>query len=829
VGRWNAPWHMGCSVGVDPMDRPDPSAPAPEHLVQFYDADDALIATLAEYVGTGLATDRSCLVIATKDHRDALDERLRDAGLDLATAQATGQYVAVDAAHLLARIENGDGADSQRFAEVVGALFGRLPRGRPIRVFGEMVGLLLRRGQSDATLRMETLWNELGATRAFELLCAYPLASLGGSALAHPIVEICARHSRVIPAGGAARRAGEDERLRTIVSLQRQASSLQAEVTERNANESALRAVKEELEVQVQDLRRLHEMAVRLTGNLDVESVLREVLQAAVAVPGTNRGLLSLCDSERPGLALAVETGFDREFLDEVRSVPPGGGACGTAFAERRQVVVEDVTTDPVFASYRAAAGRAGFRSCHSTPLVTRRGDIVGVLSVFFAGPRRPSERELRLMDLHARIAADAIENARLHHRLQQELEDRKQSLAREHIARAEAESANRMKDEFLATVSHELRTPLNAILGWAHILRAGKPDEATVARGVEVIERNAQTQAQLVEDILDASRVITGSLRLTRAPLDLAAVINTATDSVRLAAEAKGIELVVVLDPAARQLSGDGSRLQQMVWNLLSNAIKFTAPGGRVEIRLARADGYAQIQVIDTGEGIAPQFLPFIFDRFRQADSTITRRHGGLGLGLAIVRHLAELHEGTVHAESAGEGYGSTFTIRLPLGAVAETERPAGPAAPAAAAPLQGVQLLVVDDDHDALDMLSLLLLEAGASVRTATSAAEALALLRWIRPDVLLSDLAMPDEDGYSLVRSLRAIERDSGRRTPAVALTAYVRVQDRARAVDAGFDVFVEKPADPEELVAVIGGLVDARAPRPPRGARPDTRPD
>jgi signal transduction histidine kinase/ActR/RegA family two-component response regulator len=817
---------MGCSQGVDPMERPDPIPTAPDHLVQFYDEDAALIGTLAEYIGTGLATDRSCLVIATKDHRDALDERLRRAGLDLANARAAGQYVAVDAAETLARIEVGDGADPQRFAEVVGALFGRLRPGRPTRVFGEMVGLLLARGRPEATLRLETLWNEFGATRAFELLCAYPLAQVGGRALAHPIVEICARHSRVIPAGDpsgrgrASRRGGEDERLRALVSLQRQASSLQAEVTERSAIESALRTVKEELEVQVHDLRRLHEMAVRITGNLDVESVLREVLQAAIAVPGTSQGLLSLCEPERSGLTPAVQAGFPREFLDEVRHVPPGGGACGTALAERRQVVVEDVTTDPVFASYRVAAERAGFRSCHSTPLFTRRGDIVGVLSVFFPGPRRPSERELRLMDLHARIAADAIENARLHHRLQQELEDRKQSLAREHIARAEAESANRMKDEFLATVSHELRTPLNAILGWAHILRAGAPDEATVARGVEVIERNAQTQAQLVEDILDASRVITGSLRLTRGPVDLAAVINTATDSVRLTAEAKGIELVVVLDPAARQISGDAGRLQQMVWNLLSNAIKFTSPGGRVEIRLTRIDGYAQIQVIDTGEGIAPQFLPFIFDRFRQADSTITRRHGGLGLGLAIVRHLTDLHEGTVEAESGGEGYGSTFTIRLPVGAAA-VERPAESAPPGAGAPLQGVQVLVVDDDQDALDMLSRLLGDAGASVRTATSAAEALALLRWIRPDVLLSDLAMPDEDGYSLIRSVRTLERESGRRTPAVALTAYVRVQDRARAVDAGFDVFVEKPVDPDELLSVVGGLVDSRGHRP-RGA-------
>jgi CheY-like chemotaxis protein/two-component sensor histidine kinase len=386
------------------------------------------------------------------------------------------------------------------------------------------------------------------------------------------------------------------------------------------------------------------------------------------------------------------------------------------------------------------------------------------------------------------------------------------------------------MKDEFLATVSHELRTPLNAILGWSHVLRAGKPDEATVARALEVIERNAQTQAQLIEDILDASRVIAGNLRLNRGPVDLAVVINAAIDSVRLTAEAKAIQLGVILDPSARRLQGDASRLQQVVWNLLANAIKFTSPGGRVDVRLERADGRAQITVRDTGEGVAAEFLPFIFDRFRQADSTITRRHGGLGLGLTIVRHLVELHDGTVAAESAGEGYGTAFIVRLPLAESGEGARP-GPAASGGSPPaLQGMQILVVDDDRDALDVLTLVLTEAGAAVRTAASATEALGLLRWIRPDVLVSDLATPDEDGYSLIRNLRAMERESGRETPAIALTAYVRVQDRARAVAAGFNIFVEKPVDPDELIAVLAGIAESRAGQPARALReqPDARP-
>jgi signal transduction histidine kinase/ActR/RegA family two-component response regulator len=766
------------------------SDPEPfEHFVQFYEADQPLSDSLASFIGDGLTAGEAGIVVATPEHRADLERRLRATGIDLDAARAAGAYVALDADETLSRIMVDGMPDPQRFAEVIGGELTRAARGGPgPRVFGEMVGLLLARGHAAATIRLEELWNELRRTHAFRLFCAYPLEQLGDPGLAHPIAEVCARHSRVIPTGSHAP-AATRERLG-------------------------------ELEGQIEDLRCLHEASVRLTSLLDVESVLREVLRAALAVQATGLGLLSLCDPEQPGLRLGVHAGLDDEFLRHVEAVPPGGGACGTAFAERRRVVVEDIEVDPIYAPYRDAARKAGFRACHSTPLISRRGDTIGVLSVLFEEPHRPSDRETRLMDVYARIAADSIENARLHQRLQQELEDRRRLLTREHTARAEAETANRMKDEFLATVSHELRTPLNAILGWAHILRWGKPDEATVARGVEVIERNAQSQAQLIEDILDASRVITGSLRLNRGPVDLATVINAAADSVRLGSETKGIQLAVILDPAARHLIGDASRLQQVVWNLLANAIKFTASGGRVEVRLQRAGGQAQITVTDTGEGVSAEFLPFIFDRFRQADATITRRHGGLGLGLAIVRNLVELHEGSVQAESAGEGYGASFIVRLPLAEKVEGARP-GPAAANGSPPaLQGAQILVVDDDQDALDMLTVVLTEAGAAVRTAASATEALALLRWIRPDVLVSDLAMPDEDGYSLIRNLRAIERESGRETPAVALTAYVRVQDRARAEAAGFNVFVEKPVDPEELIAVLAGIAESRGGKTPR---------
>ena len=406
---------------------------------------------------------------------------------------------------------------------------------------------------------------------------------------------------------------------------------------------------------------------------------------------------------------------------------------------------------------------------------------------------------------------------------LQAVKDELEQLLVSEQLARAEAEHANRMKDEFLATVSHELRTPLSAIIGWSHMLRTANLDESTSARGLEVIERNAQAQAQLVEDILDVSRVITGKLRLNVGPVDAASVINAAIDSVQLAADSKGIRLEVILDPSARRVAGDAGRLQQVVWNLLSNAIKFTPEGGHVVVRLARADAHAEITVADTGAGIEPRFLPHVFDRFRQADGSITRRHGGLGLGLSIVRHLVEMHGGSVHVASPGEGGGATFTIRLPL---AETNEPvkrigrrrtdhprpsvAADARTSSHAPLEGISVLLVDDDHDTLQMLCIMLTESGAEVQTATSASHALELLQWYEPDVLVSDLAMPGEDGYSLISRVRELEAAGRKPVSAVALTALVRVEDRTRALSAGFNMFVPKPVEPSELLSAIESL-------------------
>jgi signal transduction histidine kinase/ActR/RegA family two-component response regulator len=420
-----------------------------------------------------------------------------------------------------------------------------------------------------------------------------------------------------------------------------------------------------------------------------------------------------------------------------------------------------------------------------------------------------------RLQQRAASLEAEVKERQRAEERL-------RLALVGEQMARAEAETANRMKDEFLATVSHELRTPLNAIIGWSHLLRSGSLDEATVSRALETIDRNAKAQAQLIEDILDVSRMITGKLRLKNEPVDIAAVINASIDSVQLAVDSKGIELVVTLDPSARHTLGDSSRLQQVVWNLLSNAIKFTPSGGRIEVKLERAGRNLKIRVSDSGQGIPPDFLPFIFERFRQADGTTTRQHGGLGLGLAIVRNLVELHGGTIEAESAGEGKGATFILKLPLAPSLQRDRESRKATansqpkkdvdehftPVPA--LDDVRVLLVDNDPDTLQILSVMLVESKANVQTASSASEAMEVLKWYRPDVVVSDLAMPGEDGYSLVARIRAAE--NGTHIPIVALTSYVRVEDRARALSAGFNMFVPKPVEPNELITAIANLAE-----------------
>jgi PAS domain S-box-containing protein len=441
-----------------------------------------------------------------------------------------------------------------------------------------------------------------------------------------------------------------------------------------------------------------------------------------------------------------------------------------------------------------------GSEAAASLPLVVE-GRVLGGLNFTFVQPLAFDADERGFLLALADLCAQALERSRL--------------LEAEQAARKEAEAASRLKDEFLATVSHELRTPLTAFLGYAQLLQTRKRDEAYVARTVEKLVRSAKDQAQLIEDLLDVSRIVTGNLRLEPQPLDLRAVVAAALDTVRPAIEAKQHHFLVDLGSAATPINGDAARLQQVVWNLLSNAVKFTPPNGTIEVQVQSHQGTAQLTVSDTGQGISEDFLPFVFDRFRQADSTRQRFHGGLGLGLSIVRHLVELHGGSVQVRSGGSGQGSTFVVRLPL----LSDKPNAPTGPqdgveAAWLPcppeVAGMRVLVVDDQHDILELVQELLTECGAVVKPCDSAEAALAALSAWRPDLLIADIGMPRADGYWLIGQVRALPAAQGGATPAVALTAYVGEEERLRAVQAGFQHYLPKPVVPSDLLAVVASL-------------------
>ncbi|HEX8709327.1 MAG TPA: PAS domain S-box protein [Pyrinomonadaceae bacterium] len=444
-----------------------------------------------------------------------------------------------------------------------------------------------------------------------------------------------------------------------------------------------------------------------------------------------------------------------------------------------------------------------GFTSAMVVPLVAHNRTLGAITFISAESGRHYGPDDLALAENLAGRAALAIDNARLYQ---------------------DAQRANRLKDEFLATLSHELRTPLTAILGWAHLLRTSEFSRETAAGALETIERNARSQSQLIDDLLDVSRIITGKLRLDVRQIDPASFIESAIEALRPAAEAKGVRIQKVIDTSTSTVAGDPSRLQQVIWNLLSNAVKFTPRDGRVLVRLERINSHIEITVSDTGNGIKPDFLPHVFERFRQADGKTTREYGGLGLGLAIVRHLVELHGGTVHAASAGEGQGATFTVKLPVVPILQKESDPEQAYPRARErrldldcpeKLDDLNVLVLDDEADARALLEAVLTKCGATVRTASTVNEALELLQELKPDVLVSDIGMPGEDGYQLIGRVRALTAEEGGKVPAIALTAYARAEDRLRALRAGYQMHVPKPVEPAELVAVVASLAGRSA--------------
>ena len=563
------------------------------------------------------------------------------------------------------------------------------------------------------------------------------------------------------------------------------------------------------------------QLAAAHGGTLEVESGADGRSMVRVAIPfGTShlpreRIALSAPPAARRGLprtgerVLVVADDPDlRVYLKglvETRWAADAAVDLATALATAGENVPDLILID---ADARAVDGLALARALRVDPRTKR----VPMIMVAAAGQEREGEvgpdeyvgKPFASRDLISRVAAH-LQLARV----------REEATRREQKARLDAEAANRAKDEFIAMISHELRTPLGAILIWAQLLRAEELDASATARAVGMIERSTKTLAQLIDDLLDVSRIIAGKLMFEARPVDLRFVVEAALDAAQPAAQSKGVTVERMIEPGVPPISGDAGRLQQVVGNLLANAIKFTPEGGRIEAALERSGGRARIRVRDTGSGIRAEFLPFIFERFRQADTTSTRKQKGLGLGLAIARHIVEMHGGSIEAASAGEGEGSTFTVTLPL--CLSDDDAAGPARSSDDvttpdnAMLAGVRILVVDDEEDAREAMVVLLSQAGAAVQSVGSAAEAMDVLRRRPPDVLLSDIAMPGEDGYALIRQVRALAADRGGRIPAAALTAYATLEDRRKALLAGYNEHIPKPVDPSRLIATVAGLM------------------
>jgi signal transduction histidine kinase/CHASE1-domain containing sensor protein/ActR/RegA family two-component response regulator len=585
------------------------------------------------------------------------------------------------------------------------------------------------------------------------------------------------------------------------------AATIRQTLTEREHAEEALRETSEALNEANQRalleyermLERIKGLAQTLGTARELTAVFRGLREFTNASVPCNGFFVSLYDSVRD-VRTACYGWADGNELD-VSELPPM--AVSTVGPNSRAVRTGEViiTNDYM----RTQRGRPhvivgpdnGLRpeSSMAVPMAVM-GRIIGTIEVqsYQANVYRPEHATA--MSMAANLTAVAIENVRL--------------LKLERTAREAAEESNRLKDEFLATVSHELRTPLTAILGWSRMLEDGDLEDSIVQQAVETIGRNARAQAQIVDDILDVSRIITGNLYLDLQPMEVVPVIENAINVIRPTADAKGIRIETYFDAKPAMISGDAHRLQQVVWNLLSNAVKFTDSGGRVCVKVLAVGSAVEIRVSDTGQGISPEFLPYVFERFTQADSTTTRQHGGLGLGLAIARHLVEIHGGSIKAESLGEGRGATFRIRLPMVDAAARAADFGDEQfKMAKSPqlLSGLNVLLVDDDSDTLALMATALTKRQANVTAVSSAGEAIQAITRKRPDVLVSDIAMPDEDGYGLIEKIRLLENGETQNIPAVAITAYAKDEDRERALSSGFQIYLAKPVELTELISVV----------------------
>lgn len=579
------------------------------------------------------------------------------------------------------------------------------------------------------------------------------------------------------------------------------ASKVARDITSQREVQTALLTLTEKLAGQVADLQRLHEMSLRLASTHELPQILERALSAAMAIDGADFGLLCLCNPETGALKVGASSGLSDDYLKLAETTVPSGETSGRSLHELQRVIVEDTETDVLFAPYREAARRAGFRAVHSTPLITRHGNLAGVLSTHFKSPHRPSDREMRLIDLCARQAVDFIENARLYAALRE---------------------ADQRKDEFLAVLAHELRNPLAPISYALQVLRLSDELGPAAGRMCEIMQRQVTHLSRLVDDLLEVSRITRGKIELRREHVNLVSVIGSAVETSKPLIESQRHQLMISLSPEPMLLEADPVRLSQVIANLLNNAAKYTERGGQIWLTARREDGEAVISVRDTGVGIAAEMLPRVFELFAQVDRTLQRAHGGLGIGLNLARSLVQLHGGTIEARSGGLGAGSEFLIRIPL-LPNESPRPERLAAGLKNEQLPSRRILIVDDTRAAAYMLGKLLEALGQTVEIVHDGQSALARVQAHPPEIIFSDIAMPKMDGYELARRLR---RNCTWPQPVlVALTGYGQESDRERTESAGFDHHLVKPVSLDALQQLLRSVPSIVAHSRPRSSGAD----
>jgi signal transduction histidine kinase/ActR/RegA family two-component response regulator len=802
------------------------------HHVTFFDESRYPCSLVADYLGASLRRGEAGIAIATDKHLDDIRAALLEAGIDVPSATERGQLVFLGAADTLAALHVDGELDETAFDRTVGQPTRSLAdRFGSVRAFGEMVDVLCKSGLAGAALKLEGLWSELCQTGSLDLLCAYELTSFEHASTQTHFAHICDQHLDVLVPGVV---GASMDRARLLAHLEQRHRALRSEVARRELIEADRARLLDAERRTSARLRMLAAAGETLAQSLDLHETLRAL--ARLAVPAiSDYCALDLVDHgeirrvavhhAHPERVRALEA-FARSHPRRVGDGSPIAQVLATGTAR----LYPSVTADLLRSAARndeelALIQEAGVLSAIIVPLAAR-GERIGVLSFLTAESGRIfDEGDLQLAEELGRRAALAVSNARLYRAVQAAAQRAEVEARKAADERLRVLEANRIKDEFLATVSHELRTPLNAITGWSALLQHRIDDPAIVTKGLEVIQRNAQAQARIVEDILDVSRIVTGKLRIDPKPVDVVALARESMEVVQPSADAKQISVTLRAHSDDCLLMGDEPRLQQVVWNLLSNAIKFTDPGGRVAIRVLRDGPDVVLVVADTGCGIEPHFLPYVFDRFRQADSSTTRTFGGLGLGLAIVRHIVELHGGRVSAESPGAGMGATFRVLLPVGAARTSQPEEESVAPDRAssatidgAPLVGTRVLVVDGECEVRDLVEAVLANAGAIVATAGTVDEALGALERFRPEIVVGDVSMSDANGHALIRRIRSLGASGGGHVPAVALTTRARSEDRIRALAAGYNTHVTKPVEPGELVAVVASLRGLRRATP-----------